>query len=155
MEEKINIHYLKDKRCCIPTLERYYKSEWGEYYGSGGLGNAKNDAVVLCNKGKLPIGLIAKFGRNFSGSIALREKSASHKHLGPWVTSFFIVPEFRRNGIGTQLVKAIQKVARELGYTTIYTRSATAVEFFKKNNWIPFERISSGKRKLIILKKEI
>jgi len=137
----------------IPVLEKYFPSEWIEYYGPKGSGAALTDVISLCNKSKLPIGLVALKQGGFIGSVALRHKSASHENLSPWLTSLYFVPEARRQGVGTRLINAIEKLSMDLGYSKIFARSATAVDLFIKNNWVPFDWI--GGECLTIFSKDL
>jgi len=153
MTDDLRIEFLKDNRHLFPILEESYRTEWKEYYGPGGPGDAISDISTFCNKDKLPICLVALKRNLFLGSVALRQKSASHEHLSPWVTSLFVMPDERRKGIGTKLIKAVEDLSINLGFSKIYSRSATAIDFFRKNNWIPFDRIEESN--LTIFKKEL
>lgn len=153
MRELIKIVFLEDHRHMIPVLVNYFEAEWSGYYGTEGPGDALSDITSLCNKSKLPICLIALKQNSFCGSVALRKKSASHQHLGPWVTSLFVVPENRRQGVGTCLINAAVRLSMEMGHSTIYARSATAIDIFKNNKWIPFDWIDQDQ--LTIFKKDL
>ena len=155
MAEQIKIEFLDDHRHMIRILENYFKAEWNEYYGPEGPGNALNDIKSLCNKSELPIGLVALKHNSFCGSVALRQKSASHQHLKPWVTSLYVVSEVRRQGVGTRLINAIERLSMNLGYSSIYARSATAANFFQKNNWMPFDWIAFDEEHLTIFNKDL
>ena len=144
MADQIEIEFLDDHHRLIPIVEKYFQSEWDEYYGSKGPDAALNDIKFLCNKSKLPICLVALRNGSFSGAIALRHKSDSHKDLSPWLTSLFVVPEERRQGIGTRLLKTLEKLSLDFGYSKVFARSATAVDFFMKNNWVPFDWLADG-----------
>jgi GNAT superfamily N-acetyltransferase len=151
MVEDIKIEFLEDNRHLIPILEESYKNEWKEYYGSGGHGDALSDLNSFCNKDKLPIGLVALRTCKFIGTVALRQKSGSHHHLSPWVTSLFVIADERRKGIGTKLIKAVEVLSGNLGFSKIYSRSETATQFFTANQWIAIDRIKSTE--LIIFSK--
>jgi GNAT superfamily N-acetyltransferase len=153
MIEQIIIEFLADHHRLIPALENYFQSEWSEYYGPKASGSALSDVKFLCNKSKLPIGLIALKQGGFIGSVALRHKSASHEKLSPWLTSLYVVPEARQQGVGTRLINAIEKLSMDLGYSKIFARSSTAVDLFIKNNWVPFDWI--GDKCLTILSKDL
>ena len=153
MTDQIKIEFLADHRDLIPMIEAYFKTEWKAYYGPQGPGNALEDINSLCNKSILPIGLVALKKASLLGIVALREKTASHHHLHPWLTSLLVIPIIRHQGVGTKLIVAVEKLAIKLGYLKIYTRSATAVNFFKKNNWVPFDRTVFDKVHLTVFYK--
>lgn len=147
----MKIEFLEDHRHLFPVLEDAFKAEWKDYYGPGGQGNALSDIHSLCHKDKLPICLVALKQGTFMGSVALRKKSASHHHLSPWLTSLFVIPKERRKGIGTKLIEAAESLSAELGFSKVYSRSATATGFFRKNHWIPMDRLDA----LILFSKEL
>jgi GNAT superfamily N-acetyltransferase len=132
MIEDLRIEFLEDNRHLFSILEESYETEWKEYYGPGGQGNALSDINSFCKKHKLPICLVALKRGSFTGTVALKQKSASHHHLGPWVTSLFVIPEERRKGIRTKLIEAVEILSANLGFSKLYSRSASATEFFKK-----------------------
>ena len=85
MAEDIKIEFLEDNRHLFSVIEESYKTEWKEYYGPGGQGDAFSDINSFCNKDKLPICLVALKRGSFIGTVALRQKSGSHHHLSPCV----------------------------------------------------------------------
>jgi len=153
MNQKIDFEFLADHPDLIPVIEGHWKIVWGDYYGSEGPGDAREDLIALCNKARLPIGMVAKRSKTFLGSVALRSKTASHPHLGPWVTSLLVVPKFRRKGIGSRLVQEIERFTSKAGFDTLYARSATAIDFFQRNHWEAFDEVE--KEGLIIFRKRI
>lgn len=153
MTNRIKIEFLQDHRRLIPTVEKYFQSIWNEYYGPQGTAAARNDIELLCNKTKIPIGLIALKNKRFVGFTALRPKSASHTNLTPWVTSLFVVPDERRQGIAIKLIQTVEELALKLGYSEIFARSATAVDLFRINKWRAFDRLEDGN--LMVFRKKI
>ncbi len=153
MADDLRIEFLEDNREQFPILEEIYKAEWKEHYGPGGQGNALSDIISFCNTDRLPICLVALQRGGFVGSVALRQKSASHHHLGPWVASLFVIAEERRKGIGAKLIKAAEDLSADLGFTKIYSRSATAVEFFKNISWTAIDMVEGSN--LVIFSKNI
>ena len=155
MLEEVKIEYLDDHRDMIHTLDTHFQTEWSEHYGPDGPGDALSDLKSFCNKAVLPIGLIAIYDHAFCGSVSLRPSSGSHHHLGPWVAALYVVEEMRRQGIGTQLVKEVESLSENLGYTEIYARSSSAIHFFINNHWEPFDSVILGGEHMTLFKKTI
>jgi GNAT superfamily N-acetyltransferase len=44
-------------------------------------------------------------------------------------------PQFRRRGIGARLVSALEDVARDLGFTTLYSGTSTANSLLIREGW--------------------
>ncbi len=153
LTDSLCVEFLADNQHLFSILEESYRTEWREYYGPRGQGNALSDIISFCNKDNLPICLVALKSGSLCGAVALRQQSGSHHHLNPWLTSLFVVKEERQKGIGTILVRAVENLAANLGFSMIYARTATAVTFFEKKTWIPFDKIKVAD--LTIFKKDL
>ena len=46
-----------------------------------------------------------------------------------------MAPQFRRHGIGARLVSALEDVARNLGFTTVYSGTSTANSLLVPEGW--------------------
>jgi GNAT superfamily N-acetyltransferase len=136
MSSDVRIGYLVDHPEALPALERLFQSEWAAYYGADGPGNAHHDLVAYSNRGQLPVGVLAFLGSEPCGVAALKADSIStHKHLTPWIGGGMVAPQFRRRGIGTRLVSALEDVSRDLGFTTIYSGTSTANSLLIREGW--------------------
>jgi GNAT superfamily N-acetyltransferase len=136
MSHHVHIGYLVDHPEALPTLEKLFQSEWVAYYGPAGPGNAQQDLVAYSNRGQLPVGVVAFLGSMPCGVAALKADSIStHKHLTPWIGGGMVVPQFRRHGIGARLVSVLEDVARNLGFTTVYSGTSTANSLLIREGW--------------------
>lgn len=136
MTNNVRIGYLADHPEALPTLERLFQSEWAAYYGAGGPGNAHQDLVAYSNRGQLPVGVVAFLGSEACGVAALKADSIStHRHLTPWIGGGMVAPQFRRHGIGARLVLSLEEVARNLGFTTVYSGTSTANSLLIREGW--------------------
>lgn len=155
MTHDIRIELLADNSHLITTIEKWFEDEWPRYYGPKGLGNARKEFEVCCNRTKLPIALVAVNDNGVYGTVALKSKSASHTHLSPWLAALYVTPEMRRKGLGLRLGKAAEKLAIEMGCRTIYARSETAADFFERIRWTGIDKTIFQGQELTIFKKDI
>jgi GNAT superfamily N-acetyltransferase len=136
MYPDVRIGYLVDHPEALPGLERLFQSEWAAYYGAAGPGNARQDLVTYSNRSQLPVAVVAFLGSEPCGIAALKADSIStHTHLSPWIGGGMVAPQFRRHGIGARLVSALEDVARELGFTTLYSGTSTANTLLIREGW--------------------
>lgn len=136
MSLDVRIGYLADHPEALPALEQLFLSEWADYYGATGLGDARQDLVAYSNHGRLPVAVVAFLGSKPCGVAALKADSIStHQHLTPWVGAGMVAPQFRRHGIGARLLSALEDVARDLGFTTIYSGTITANSLLSREGW--------------------
>ncbi len=155
MRDNVRIKLLADNCQYASIIEKWLKYEWLEYYGPDGPGDVRKEVEGCCNRNKLPIGLVAFYDDVICGTASLKIKSASHLNLTPWLTALYVPPEMRRKSVGGQLVKQVEKLAVELGYITIYARSGTAVEFFKRLGWSLIDKTKFQGEELSILSRDI
>jgi predicted N-acetyltransferase YhbS len=70
---------------------------------------------------RIPLSLIARVNGQLVGTVNLIENDDSKRtHLRPWLAAMVVAKEFRGQGIGTQLVRALLDEARRLGFPTVY-----------------------------------
>jgi len=152
----LRIEYLVDHPEAIPVLQVWFETEWAAYYGPGGPGNAEQDLMAYSSREKLPIGVVAYFEDQLCGIAALKPDSIqTHMHLGPWAAAGLVPPEFRRRGIGTSLIRALEAVAKEHGYSAIYSGTSTATGLLERNGWQFMERVKYNGEDVSIYQKAL
>ena len=136
MTPDVRIGHLADHPEALPALERLFQIEWAAYYGAAGPGNAHQDLLAYSNRGQLPVGVVAFLGTEPCGVAALKAQSIStHKHLTPWIGGGMVAPQFRGQGVGTRLLSALENVARDLDFATIYSGTSTANSLLIREGW--------------------
>ncbi|MGH7791728.1 MAG: GNAT family N-acetyltransferase [Thermodesulfobacteriota bacterium] len=117
MDIKLRVEYLADHPEVIPILKEWFETEWASYYGPAGPGDAYSDLLAYANRDELPVGVVAFFENEVCGVAALKSESiTTHSHLGPWAAAGLVSPLYQRREIGTELVRAIEQIAKNLGY---------------------------------------
>lgn len=156
MALELRIGYLADHPEALPALERLFRSEWPGYYGPEGPGNAHQDLVAYSNRGRLPVGVVAFLGAEPCGVAALKADSiATHKHLTPWIGGGMVAPRLRRHGIGARLVSALEDVARDLGFTTLYSGTSTANSLLDREGWRLMETVQYDGEAVSVYEKRL
>lgn len=121
LDDALRVGLLADHPEAIPILRQWFESEWAPYYGPGGPGNALQDLQDSCNRGQLPVALVALYEGEVCGTAALKAESVStHKHLTPWLAALLVMPSFRQRGVGERLIAAVENKASDLGFDRIY-----------------------------------
>jgi GNAT superfamily N-acetyltransferase len=132
----LRIEYLADHPEVLPNLKTWFETEWAAYYGGNGRGDAQTDLSAFANRASLPVGLVAFFGNELCGITVLKADSiTSHKHLCPWATAALVIPNHRRKGVGTQLLAAVEELAKHLGYARIYCGTNAAMRLLERRGW--------------------
>lgn len=138
----LRIELLADHSEAISTLATWFEAEWPSYYGPEGPGDARRDLLSFARREALPIALVAFYKDELCGSMTLKAASLdTHPHLGPWAAAGLIAPAYRRRGVGTALVEALEVLARRLGYSAIYSGTATARGLLERRKWERLEEL--------------
>ena len=138
--DKLNIELLADHPEALPVLKELFETEWEPYYGPKGPGDAETDIRKSAGRNELPIALVAILDGTICGTAALKKESlTTYPDLFPWLAALLVIPEYRNQGIGEQLIIAIEKLAKQLGYNEIYVgtgdKSGMSVTTLNKRSW--------------------
>ncbi len=138
--DNLKIELLADHPESFPTLKKLFESEWEPYYGAEGPGDAETDIKMSANRTELPIAVVAIVDGNICGTAALKiESVTTYPDYFPWLAGLLVAPEYRRQGIGEQLIIEIEKLAKQLRYKEIYVgtgeKSGMSEITLDKRNW--------------------
>ena len=152
----LRIGLLADHPEALPVLERLFETEWPEYYGPTGPGNARQDLLAYSNRTALPVGVVAFVGPEPCGIAALKTDSIStHTHLTPWIGGGMVAPHHRRGGIGARLAAALEDVARSMGYANVYVGTSTANSLMVREGWRFMEQVKYHGENVSIYEKAL
>lgn len=145
MRSAVTVTPLRERPELCAFFVRQFELEWPEWYGPNGKADAAADLEDYANPaGELPVGVVAlDAAMSPVGIAALRATSiTSHSHLGPWATAGFVIPERRRERIGTNLLAALVVEASRLGHPFIYCATASAVSLLQRTGWTQVDTVS-------------
>lgn len=120
----------------LPVLTSWLQTEWPDWYGAKGNGDAKADLIAYSNVGSVPMGMVAFADNKPCGFMALKSEAISdYSHLSPWVGAGFVIAPLRNRGIGGRLLNALEGEAKQLGYTQIYCGTTQANNLLNRAGW--------------------
>ncbi len=94
------------------------------------------DYQKIINTNHYPTMFVAHHNSTPLGSIRLVNNDMdSHPELSPWLASLFVHQDYRSNGIGTALIRTIEKVASKLKFETIYLFTEDTQSLYQKMGW--------------------
>lgn len=76
----------------------------------------------------------------------------SHSHLKPWLASLIVAKEFRRKGIGSALVAAVETAARHRGDEQLFLFTTTP-DYYRPLGWQFFEPLEKRGTSFEIMSK--
>ena len=135
---KFKIVFLHDfpsaKKFCID----YVKNEWNISLKEA------EELVIPClsNNEKLPFGLLVLFNEEPIGLLLAVERNddVSTKY-SPWLVALYVKEEFRKHGIGRELVKRACEELKKRGYELVYIDTVSSRNFYKKLGWTFVEEV--------------
>lgn len=68
----LRIGHLADHPEAVPVLKEWFETEWADYYGPTGPGDAEWDLIAYSSREKLPVGLVAFCEDRLGGIAALK-----------------------------------------------------------------------------------
>lgn len=133
---ELRLAHLADHPQHQPELRRWFETEWADYYGAQGPGDAAADLAAFAQRGRLPLALIALRGDELCGIAALKAESISSRNqLTPWAAAGLVRDDLRGQGIGAQLIAGLVAEARRLGHARLYCATATAHTLLRRGGW--------------------
>jgi GNAT superfamily N-acetyltransferase len=127
----------------IPTIAAWQQQEFGYLSPEGTVEQRIDRLKSASDRDRLPIALIAlSQDRNaLVGSASLLANSLTHRHLSPWLSSVFVPPEHRGNGIASILALAAASEAKRLGFDTLYLFTPRKEALYSRLGWVTFDSV--------------
>jgi RimJ/RimL family protein N-acetyltransferase len=131
----IAIAFLADYPETIPTLAKWFRAQWGDYYADWTQAELEQDFLEDTSRDRLPSRLVAFESDELVGTIILREQNNTAPEFQPELGGLFVVESHRGRGVGTELVRAGMKLASDQGIETIYATTVSAAGILERLGW--------------------
>lgn len=132
----ITIGFLADYPDTVPTLARWFRNQWPDYYADMSQAEMEQDFLEDASRNHLPCRLVAFESNELAGTIVLREKgSETLPELQPELGGLYVVESHRGHGIGTELIRSGMKLALDQGYETVYATTVVAAGILERLGW--------------------
>jgi GNAT superfamily N-acetyltransferase len=132
----VTISFLADHLDTIPTLAKWFRDQWSDYYANWSDEEMMQDFLEDISRNSLPSRLVAFESNELVGTIILRESGTKTlPEYQPELGGLYVVESYRGHGIGTELVRAGMKLAREQGYAAVSATTVTAAGILERLGW--------------------
>ena len=132
----ITIDFLVDHLDTIPTLTKWFRDQWSDYFANWSDEDMMKDFLEDVSRNSLPSRLVAFESNELVGTIVLLESEAETlPERQPELGGLYVVESYRGHGIGTELVRAGMKLAHEQGYSTISATTVKAAGILERLGW--------------------
>ena len=140
----------------IPSVARWIYAEWPHEFTA-----VTADAWMIGFAAELqphgvPTTLIALAGEDLIGTVSLDPSDLpSRPALSPWLSSLYVAPAWRGQGVAGLLVHEIERVASALGWKELHLHTMLQQEFFARRGWRPVERVTEWGCELTVMVKSL
>jgi RimJ/RimL family protein N-acetyltransferase len=134
-QNMITISFLADQLDTIPTLAKWFRAQWPDYYADWSQAKMEQDFLEDASRDRLPIRLLAFESNELVGTIILREQTESFPEFQPELGGLYVVESHRGHGIATELVRAGMQLARDQGYETVFATTVAAAGILERLGW--------------------
>jgi predicted N-acetyltransferase YhbS len=144
---------LRERTEHIPTLAAWHYEQWAYLHDHDSVERriANLQEELQCNG--IPRTFVAVSGQVPIGSASLIPYDMDTRmELTPWLASVYVVPEQRKQGIGSALVRRVVQEAAMLGYQTIYLYTPDRAKFYESLGWSSLEKMKYHETMMEIMK---
>jgi GNAT superfamily N-acetyltransferase len=150
----LSIERLVENSSSLPTIARWLSEEWGREQGYSyedtlswcrGLTTSGGEAIICAKLAETPVGV----------ALLVDCDLPSHPHFTPWLSSLFVLPEYRFSGIGSFLTSRLCEIAAKLGHPEVYlyVLEGPLVSFYRRRGWLRIESIEMAGGAFALMKK--
>lgn len=130
------IAFLADHVNTIPTLAKWFRDQWPDYYVDMSAEELEQDFLEDASRERLPIRLVAFESNELAGTIILRKYgNEALAEYQPELGGLYVAGSQRGHGIATELVRAGMQVARDQGYEIVYATTVAAAGILERLGW--------------------
>jgi predicted N-acetyltransferase YhbS len=148
----MRIEYLSDHPEALPTLAKWQHAEWGHLRPGDTLEKRTARLRGFSNGNRIPLTVVALDGNEVLGSASLIEHDMETRmELTPWLAGVFVGEQYRRRGIGAELVRRIMAEAGRLNVPLLYLYTVHSAKFYAALGWKLMERTSYREQNIVIM----
>jgi len=105
--------------------------------------------------GGVPCAWVAFLDDTPVGSVSLIASNMDTRpELTPWLAALFVLPQYRRRGVGTALVRRCQAEAAHSGFEKLFLYTQGAGGYYRRLGWIPIgEDMYEGERVTVMMRE--
>jgi GNAT superfamily N-acetyltransferase len=155
MNQGIHIRRLEADELAFDVVARW---RYDAFFAQGGITFEESRDALHAWMGGLgyETALLAEVDGQPAGSCLFVREEIDPKHdLTPWLAALYVAPEFRKLGIASALVSAIEQHARDVGCSVLHLYTVTAEPLYAKLGWTARDRFDSNGEKFVLMAREL
>jgi GNAT superfamily N-acetyltransferase len=151
------ITYLADYPQYLSIVAGWVCDEWGWEMPGSILESIRAEFSLHLNRDRIPLTMLALVETQPAGSASIfLHDLDTRMDLSPWLAAMYVLPEFRGGqGIGSQLVRAIEGAATRLQLGRLYLFTPDRAAFYARLGWSVLETVEYRHRSNVIMTKSM
>lgn len=114
------------------------------------------DLAKLIEGDGYEVGYIAEVDGKLAGScLFVREEIERLHDVSPWLAGLIVAEAYRGHGLGSKLVRAVEKHAQSKGCDELYLYTDSAEALYSKLGWAVVERTVVDGEPLVLMKRKV
>lgn len=143
------IRPLADHPDWIEQVAAWFCAEWPDLYVGHSLEEVAQQLALGAKSA-----WVAEAGGRPLGVVVLKEREGEQGEPVPWLAALYVVPERRRQGLGSRLVGVAQaQAARRHGELFLYTRDGEG--FYRRLGWEVSERVQAPGGPAVVMRRRL
>lgn len=132
----MEVRPLADHSEAIPTLADWFFAEWDDYEKRTRL-DLESRLRQNLSRDSLPITFVGVEDAHVIGTASLDVTDLPpYDHLySPWLASVYVLPEYRRRGVGSALISQVIAFALSKRVPKIYLWTPGSPRFYEQRGW--------------------
>ena len=126
----------------VPTVAEWLYKEWGHEIPGVSVAKIEARLQMFPDAQGVPTAFIALWeGVPVGVARLVAHDMDVRPMLSPWLASVFVLPQFRKRGIGRTLCARVSAEAQQFGFSYIYLFTPDRERFYAQQGWETIERI--------------
>jgi len=143
---------LADRPELVPVLAGWHHREWGRLHPGDTAEKRAERMKAHLGKRQVPASFVALADGEPVGSASLVDYDMEGREdLAPCLASVYVVPEYRRRGVGSALVNRVVEEARALDVETLYLFTWDQERLYARLGWSVLERTEYKGERIVIM----
>ncbi len=148
----MTIEYLADHPEFLSILAEWQHAEWGYLRPGDTLEARTNRLRGEGERGRIPLTVVAhEDGRVLGSASLIPHDMDTRLELSPWLAGVFVGTDYRRKGIGAQLVRRIMAEAASLKVPLLYLYTVHSENFYASLGWCLQEHVAYRDQSVAIM----
>jgi len=151
---QVEVKYLADQPELVALLSKWFHDEWGSSNPSLTLESIERQVKERLNRDKFPLCLVA-FAKSkpiATATLKIREVDI-YPQFEHWLGNVYVLPEYRNQGVGSQVVEFTVDRAKLLRVKNLYLYTQDREHFYQRLGWITLEQVEYHAHRVVVMRR--